>query len=46
MKEIARRRYRNRLIGQMKIGRRWSFIVDHLSQGIVLLIGNKISSII
>jgi hypothetical protein len=45
MKEIARRRHRNRLTGQMKIGRRWSFVVDRLSHGAILLAGKKISTI-
>jgi hypothetical protein len=45
MKEIFRRRHRNRLTGQMKIGRRWSFVVDRLSHGIVFLAGKKISTI-
>lgn len=45
MKEIFRRRHRNKLIGQIKIGRRWSFVVDRLSRGVVFLAGKKISTI-
>jgi hypothetical protein len=46
MKEVVRRRHRNRLIGQVSSGRRWSFVVDRLSHGAILLAGKKISTIV
>ena len=43
--ERTKLRHRHKLQNQLYIGRRWSIAVDHLSSGVILLAGKKISTL-
>lgn len=43
--ERTKLRHRHKLQNQLYIGRRWSIAVDHLSTGVILLAGKKISTL-